>query len=140
YWSCSSLGSPMRPPSLGAAGEVCRHELFVEGQIFIGHALERKLPCDRVAAAGALRQRSGDPFGDLCDITTDPPVDAVLDNLRDRAAGEGEDWCSARHRFDQNQPERLFPLDRKEERPGSREQLVLLRGVRFADVLDLAAV
>src|SRR5262245_56009022 len=80
YWSCSSLGSSMSPPSLGAAGDGCRHELFVQGQVSIDHAVERKLPCNRLAAAGAVRQRSGDPFGDLRDVTTDPPVDAVLDN------------------------------------------------------------
>ena len=70
----------------------------------------------------------------------DPSIDAVFHDFFDRAAREGEDRRAARHRLDHDEPERLLPLDREEHRPGSREQRILLLGVRFAHVLDEPSV
>jgi hypothetical protein len=102
--------------------------------------IEREATGDRVAAAAVFRKPARHAFGHLLDVAADPSVDAVLHDLFDGSAGERDNRCAARHGLDHHETERLFPLNREQQRSGPRQQRIFLFGIDFADVLDLAAV
>ena len=130
----------MGPRALGHGARPCRNELFVDRQIPIDHAVDRKPAGDELAACRPGGEAAPDALRHLFNVAADKSVHAILDNLFDGSAGERENRRAARHRFDHDEAERLLPLNREEERPRSREQPIFLRRIRFADVLDLAAV
>src|SRR3954451_9691921 len=59
-----------------------------------------------------------------------------IDDLWYRTGAEGEDWCSARHRLDHNQTERLRPFDRKQQRTCFAKEVALLPITDLTDELD----
>ena len=67
------------------------------------------------------------------------PGAAVVDDLGYRTAPGRDDRRPARHRLDHHQPERLLPVDRRDERARAHEQLDLVRVADLADVLDRPA-
>ncbi len=64
----------------------------------------------------------------------------IADDLVDGPAGKRQHRRAAGHRLDHHQAEWLVPLDREQQRPRARQQRVLHRAIRLADVLDLLAV
>ena len=66
--------------------------------------------------------------------------DAVLDDLRHRAAAKSQDRRAAGHRLDHGEPERLRPVDREQQRLRVAQELRLLVVVDLADEFDAAAV
>src|SRR5262249_28193694 len=65
---------------------------------------------------------------------------AVLQNLRHRPAPERDHRRTAGHRLDHHQPERLGPIDGKEEGVGAAEKGFLLPVVHLGDKLYLMAI
>ena len=98
------------------------NDLFVDRKIAIDHAIDGELTRNGVTTAAAFRKRGGDPIGHVADITADGSIDAVPHNFLDGSAGECKDRRAARHGLNHHQPERLFPLNGKQERSGSRQQ------------------
>ena len=72
-------------------------------------------------------------------VVDDDARSPVIDDLGDGAAPRGDDRRPARHRLDHHQPERLLPVDRRDERPRAHEELDLVRVADLAHVLDRAA-
>ena len=64
--------------------------------------------------------------------------EAVLDDLDHRAATEGQHRRSAGHGLDHGKPERLRPVDRKQQRLRLAQKLRLLLVVDLADEFDAA--
>src|SRR3977135_949628 len=62
--------------------------------------------------------------------------EAILDDLRHRAASERNHRRAGGQRFDQHQPERFGPIDRKQQRRSIAEKLALLGVADLADELD----
>jgi hypothetical protein len=87
-----------------------------------------------------LWKPGGHAFRHVLDVPADPPVDAVLHDLLDSSAGEGDNWCAAGHGLDHHETKGLLPLNGKQERSGPRQQRVLLLGIDFTDVFDLPTV
>ena len=82
---------------------------------------------------------SGQPIdrGDRADLVLDDKAgDAVVDDLGDRAAVEGDDGRSARHRLDHHEPERLRPVDRHQQADRAAQELRFLAVADLADVVD----
>lgn len=79
-------------------------------------------------------------IGNRVDVATDPTVQAVLHDLLDGTTRQRQDGCTARHGFNHDEAERLFPLNWKQERPGSGKQRILLRRIDLTDIFDLATV
>src|SRR5262249_51897548 len=61
----------------------------------------------------------------LVHIIDDEPGDAVVNHLLNGPAAAGNDRSPAGQGFNHDQPERLRPVDRKEQGGGSTEQLIL---------------
>ena len=80
--------------------------------------IDREPACHRVAAAAVLWKPGGRAFRHVLDVTADPSVDAVLHDLLDSSAGEGDNRCAAGHGLDHHETKRLFPLNRKKQRSG----------------------
>ena len=130
----------MGPRALGHGACTDRNELFIDRQIPIDHAIDRKPAGDEFAARRAGGKPALDAFRHLVNAAADPSIHAILDNLLDGSAGKREHRCAARHRFDHDEAERLFPLNREQKSPRPGQQPILLRRIRFADVFDLASV
>src|SRR5262249_28059040 len=69
-------------------------------------------------------------------VLDDDPAAPVLDHLRNGTPVGRDHRCTARHRFDHHEPERLLPLDREKGRARVLEQLDLLAVGDLAEVLD----
>src|SRR5262249_52863471 len=70
-------------------------------------------------------------------VFNDETGDAVLNQFRHRAAVERYDWRAARHGFNHDQPKRLRPVDRHEQRERVAQELGLLRVGDLPDILDM---
>jgi len=66
----------------------------------------------------------------------DHAADVIGDDLRNRAIAPGDNRRTGRHGFDHHQPERLWPVDRKQKRPRFSEKWAFLALVDLADELD----
>ena len=66
--------------------------------------------------------------------------DAGIDDFRHRAAPEGKHRRAACHGLDHDQPERLRPVDRKEQRPRLAQKFALAALVDLSDELDARQV
>jgi hypothetical protein len=62
---------------------------------------------------------------------------AIFDQFRDGAAIERDNRRAASHGFDHDQPERLRPVDRHDQRDGTAQELGLLRVRDLADEFDM---
>jgi len=102
--------------------------------------IERELASDRIAAVRGFWKTRRDTLCQFLDVTTDPSVDAVLDDFLDSPAGKRQDRRATCHRFDHDEPERLLPLNGEQECPRAGQQRIFLRGVRFANVFDQPAI
>ena len=69
-------------------------------------------------------------------IVDDKPGDAAVDHFWRGAVTIGDHRRAASHRLDADQSERLWPLDREEQRLGAAEEVGLLVVGDFADVVD----
>ena len=61
----------------------------------------------------------------------------VFDDFRDRTPIECDDGRAAGHCFNQNQSERLWPGDRRQQRDGAAEKARLFAITDLADILDV---
>ena len=66
--------------------------------------------------------------------------DAVLDDLRNRAATESKDRRSASHRLDHGESKWLRPVDRKQQRLCLTQELRLLMVIDLADEFNTVAL
>ena len=72
-------------------------------------------------------------------VVAEEPVDAVADDLGQRADAAREDRRPARERLDADEPERLRPGARHEGRVALGEELIAIGGAELAEVLDQAS-
>jgi hypothetical protein len=107
-------------------------------EIILGHPSGRKPPLEGCADALSVE------FADTLDggngfilVVDDKAGNAFIDNLRHRAAPEGDDWSSAGHSLDHYKPEGLRPINRKEECRRASEEVLLAGIIEFADKLAL---
>src|SRR4051812_6608189 len=70
----------------------------------------------------------------------DPARHIRIDDLWYRTCPEGEDWRSARHRFDHDQAERLWPVDRKQQGARFAKEIGLLPFTDLTDELDSRSI
>src|SRR5581483_9350671 len=112
----------------------------VGGDVLLDGASRReaggRAPAD---LARVERGRAVDEGGEVAVVVGDEPRDAVLDDLRHRAAARREHGSPARHRLDHHEAERLLPVDREERREGAGEEVALLGLRHLSEVLDPAA-
>src|SRR5437773_12261895 len=57
---------------------------------------------------------------------------SVIHHLRNRSSVVSDDRCTTRHRFNHDQPERLWPINRKQQCVGISQKAVLLLIADFA--------
>ena len=86
-------------------------------------------------AAVETRQAIGEE-GHRRSVIAEEAVDALADDLGQRADAPGENRCPAGERLDAHQPERLRPRAGHQRPVALREQLVALRGLELTEVLD----
>ena len=111
--------------------------LTIYGQVILGHPsggeallearadhapVKRSQPFHRSDGAGHVIHEEAGP--------------AVFDHLGHRAAPIRDHRRAAGHRFDHHQPERLGPVDRKQERAGLTQECALVRFADLAHELD----
>src|SRR5690349_12603634 len=65
---------------------------------------------------------------------------SVFYYFRDGAAAEGENRRAASHSLDHDKPERLWPINRKQQRRCLAQEFGFVAVVDFSDELDLLAV
>jgi hypothetical protein len=82
--------------------------------------------CTSVAMAAAAISR----------FSADEAADALIDDLGHRAPAEGEHRRAVGHGFDHDQPERLRPVDREQQRRGIPEKFPFSVLADFTDELD----
>ena len=70
------------------------------------------------------------------DGTDDTAADAVRNDFRHGPVGPSDHRRSSRHCFDHDEPERLWPVDRKQKRARVAEKFALLGFADFAYELD----
>ena len=73
---------------------------------------------DVVTAAGRFQPRGRQAIRHVVRIAANPAADAVSYDFFDGASGEGEHRRAARHGLDHHEPERLLPLNRKQQGAG----------------------
>ena len=112
-----------RPRRRRAAGAGVRfHQAAIDREIVERHAARREAllePAGGFACATAARRRSTAPIAPAL-VLDDEAGHAFVDDLRHRAAVEGDDRRAARHRLDHHQTERLGPIDRHQQRDARR--------------------
>ena len=70
-------------------------------------------------------------------IIHDETGHAIVDHLGHRTGSECNNRCRAGHRLDHDQPERLGPRDRRQQRHGTAEECRLLVIADLTDVVDV---
>src|SRR5262249_6207139 len=115
----------------GLAGE---HAL-IYGQIVTRHAAGAESLLENFAAAAPAETCSALDRSDRVLHTIDHEAGhTVFDHLGNGAVPIGDDRRAASHGFDENHPERLWPIDREQQGEGVAEEFVLLA---FADLSDV---
>ena len=94
---------------------------LVDGQIVLDHAVGPEAS----SRAARTSRRSSSTASSTAAIASAHVIDevagdALVDDLGHRAAAVGHDRCSAHHRLDHREPERLGEGDRVQQRRGRR--------------------
>src|SRR5579875_3258345 len=138
---CLHVPEPDTPatPALGDAepGRCRPRDLGIQRLVVAGHPGRREPLLEPRPNGAAIepidllhRARS------LLDAVDDETRHTVLDDLRHRAAWERNDGRAAGHRLNDDEPEGLRPVDRKEQRARIAEECALLSLPDLADELD----
>ena len=114
---------------------------LVDGHIIRRHAGDVEAPFEGGAARWRLRRWTFRVASIASAIRVHHEAgDALVNDFHDRAAAKRHDRSAAGQRLDHDQPERLGPVNRKEQRRGAAEERGLLRFADFADELHQRVV
>src|SRR5213076_3287827 len=139
-----------RPARLGSPGMLALrsgfvtarlHEPSIHGHVLIHHPLDAEARDRPFTDAPAIQFEHARQIVDhLFEIGEDASRNAFVHDLADGSAIERSDWSAARHRFGEDEPERLARLNRVEQRARAAVQLYFGGVVRLAVVDDARAV
>ena len=109
----------------------------IDLQIIAGHARHAETLVEDLAAAPAVKILHIVERGQrLINVVDDKAGDTVVYQFRNRAAAERNHRRAAGHGFNHYQTERFRPVDRKNQRIGVTQKILLTPVIDFTDTLD----
>src|SRR3954451_1500597 len=147
---CAKTARTVRPASAAsdrpAAGTALSatmlfHDALVDADVLVDHPRDAEaLDCAIAHAAAIQIEDARKLVRHLLQVVEDHAGHPLVHDLAHGAAIERGDGRAARHRFGEDEPERLARLNRVEQRARAAVQLHLRVEVRFAEVHDAPAV